>query len=215
MAIKIENRSGDDVVLNFLSQDIELADGEDISFENSESNEYSIVVNRKRIPQELQEDKPRKKFSIYEEDSKPASHIQLKYSADFETISSKAVITIEENVKMFDTLHEDVLFAGYKLGVSGAKILRGKDSFATEKIKKEYLSKQIKGAVFPVGIVGFIVMIIGIYCLLSALDGTLVKIFQNEITKGSASLVTVGGIAVFGVFISNMIKILKRAKELN
>lgn len=215
MAIKIENRSNDDIIISFMGQSIELADGEDASFENGDKGTYCLDVQRKRIPRESPEEKTKKKFSIYEEDSKPASHVQLKSSVEFETISSKSVITIEENADLIDTLHEDVLFAGYKAAVSGAKILSKKDSFANDEVKKAYVSKQIKGAVFPVGLVGIAITIVGLYCLVSALNGNLIKIFENEVTKSSAVLVSVGGVAVVGVFVSNMIKIFKRVKELS
>ena len=214
MAVEIKNKSGDIVIVSFFGSEIEIENEACVNIETSEKS-GSITVIRKRIPQEFTEEKQRKKFSIYEDESKPACRVQLKLTAQIELDADDAVIEIQEKVSVADTLHEDVLFAGYDLTADGGTVKFKKDSFANADVKKEYLSKQIKSTVFPVGIIGVAVTVVGLYCLISAMGGDLVKIFDNEVTKSSGALVLLGGAAVFGVFVSNMIKIFKRSKELS
>ncbi len=215
MSIKIENKSNDDIVIFFNGTKYEISQDEDASFETPDGKNFSLSVLRKRIPKEYTEFKQKKKFSIYEDENKPLSHIQLKSDFELEAISSHIVIAVEENITAHDTLHEDVIFVGYKLTLSGAKQLKGKDSFANEQTKKSYVSAQIKSAVFPVGLVGILVTIAGIFCLINALNGNMIKFYKNELDVLTCSVLTVGGVAITGVFISNILKIFKRVKELS
>ncbi len=215
MSVKFENRTNDDIIISFQNQQKTISVGDDFSFEAVEGKDFILKVERKRIPTEYTQPKAKKKFSIYEDGDKPASHVQLKSEFELEAISTHVVITVEESVSLFDTLHEDVLFSAYKLSFLGAKQKSQKDYFANEQVKRSYITTQVKSAVFPVGLVGIIVAVIGLYCLINALNGNLIKIFQNEVSNMSAGVLTVGGIAVTGVFVSNIIKIFKRVKALS
>ncbi len=215
MSIKIENRSNDDIIIVFNGKSVEIPNSEDYSFENVENKSFSLSVQRKRILKEYAEPKHKKKFSIYEDENKPLSHIQLKGEFEIESISSHAVICVEENISAFDTLHEDVLFVGYKLSLSGAKQLKADESFANSEVKKSYVTAQVKNAVLPVGLVGVIVTIVGVYCLINALNGNSIKFYKNELDTLTCSVLSVGGVAILSVFVSNLIKIFKRVKELS
>lgn len=209
MVIKIENRTEDDIIVTVFDQEVEISNGEDAVFESD--GRFTLVVKRKRIPEMTKAAK--KKLPIYEEDATPASHIQLRGEFEIEPISSKTVVTLTSTARLFDTLHEDAIFVGYKAEISGGKIVSYKETFSNEKIKKEYKSKQITGAVFPIGLVGAVLLIIGVYCVISALGGKAVNFLGNEIDIVYSVLVAAAGALVTGVFVSNIIKILKRIKE--
>ena len=181
MAIKIENRTNDDVIITIFGKEVELADGEDASFENAGS--FKLVVKRKRVPEMFKPAK--KKFPIYEEDATPSSHIQLRGEFEFEPISSKSVVTLISTAKLYDTLHEDAIFVGYKAEVAGCRVVGYKEVFADESTEKQYKSKQLKSAVFPVGIVGPGLILLGIYCLIFAYGGNPINFFGNKILKRS------------------------------
>ena len=209
MAIKIENRTNDDVIISIFGQEVELLDGEDVSFEKD--GNFSLVVKRKRIPEMFKPAK--KKFPIYEEDATPSSHIQLRGEFEFEPISSKSVVTLTPTARLFDTLHEDAIFVGYKAEVAGCKVVGYKEVFADKSTEKQYKSKQLKSAVFPVGLVGPGLILLGIYCMIFAYGGNPVNFFGNKIDMLYAGTMTAAGVLVTGVFISNVIKIFKRVKE--
>ncbi len=209
MAIKIENRTEDDIIITCFGKETEILNGEDAVFESDGS--FSLVVKRKRIPEMTKQAK--KKLPIYEEDATPASHIQLRGEFEIEPISSKTVVTLTNTARLFDTLHEDAIFVGYKAEVAGGKAVSYKEVFNDEKVKKEYKTKQILNAVFPVGVVGLGIFLLGIYCSIFAYGGNPINFFGNKIDMLYAGTMTVAGVLVTGVFVSNVIKILKRIKE--
>lgn len=209
MAIKIENRTNDDVIVSVFGQEVEIPDGEDVSFEKV--GKFTLAVKRKRIPEMFVPAK--KKLPVYEEDATPASHVQLRGEFEIEANSSEAVITLEPTARMLDTLHEDAIFVGYKAETCGCSIVDYKEVFNDKGVEKEYKSKQIKDAVFPVGIVGVGIFILGIYCMIFAWGGNPINFFGNKVDMLYSGTMIAAGAIVTGVFVSNVIKILKRVKE--
>ncbi len=209
MAIKIENRTEDDIIITCFGKETEIPDGEDAVFESD--GRFSLVVKRKRIPEMTKQAK--KKLPIYEEDATPASHIQLRGEFEIEPNSSKTVVTLNNTARLFDTLHEDAIFVGYKAEVSGGKMISSREIFTDEKVKKEYKLKQLKNTIFPVGVVGIGLVLFGIYCIIFAYGGNPINFFGNKIDMLYSGTMTAAGVLVTGVFVSNVIKILKRVKE--
>ena len=209
MAIKIENRTNDDIIVTIFGDDVEIPDGDDAVFEGE--GRFTLAVKRKRIPEMF--GKAKKKLPVFEEDAAPASHVQLRSEFEFEPISSKTVITLTPTAKVFDTLHEDAIFVGYEATATGGKVIRSKEVFSDEKIKKEYKLKQLKEAFFPIGTVGIGLFLLGVYCLIFAYGGNPVNFFGNKIDMLYSGTMTAAGVLVTGVFVSNVVKILKRVKE--
>lgn len=209
MAIKIENRTDDDIIVTCFGKETEIPDGEEVVFEATER--FALSVRRKRIPEMFKAAK--KKLPIYEEDAAPASHVQLRGEFEFEPTSDETVVALTATAKMFDTLHEDAIFVGYEAEISGGNELSYKEVFSDEKVKKEYKTKQIKDATFPVGVVGTGLFLFGIYALIFAYGGNPINFFGNKISLLYAGLMVAAGVLVTGVFVSNVIKILKRVKE--
>ncbi|MBQ8227401.1 MAG: hypothetical protein IJZ88_00140 [Clostridia bacterium] len=209
MAIKIENRTEDDIIITCFGKETEIPDGEDAVF-NSDGR-FTLTVKRKRIPEMVKAAK--KKLPIYEEDATPASHIQLRGEFEIEPNSSKTVVTLANTARLVDTLHEDAIFVGYKAAIAGGKVVEYKEIFNDEKVKKEYKKKQLLNTIFPVGTVGIGLILLGIYCLIFAYGGNPVNFFGNKIDMLYSGTMTAAGVLVTGVFVSNVIKILKRIKE--
>lgn len=215
-AIRVENKSDDDIIILLDGKEYDVADGESIVAENAEKGEHTLKVHRKRIPKETADRADAQNGSnfIKAADSKPGSHVQLDSSLKFETISSKASISIVSDVESIESLHEDVLFVRYRFDCSGAKAGSVKDSFANSAIGKSYLKKQLLGAFFPVGIVGIITFFLGLLCLFLNAGGGSLKIASNEITLPYSLLVEAGGTCILTYFIVTVSKIKKRAKSL-
>ncbi len=209
MAIKIENKTEDDIFITIFGKRSELLNGEDAVFDG-EGN-FSLLVERKRIPEMFKPAK--KKLPIYEEDAAPASHVQLRGEFEFEPVGAETVVTLTSTAMLYDTLHEDSIFVGYKAEISGGKEVYYKERFSDEKIKKEYKTKQISDAVFPVGVVGVGLFLLGIYCLIFAYGGNPINFFGNKVDFLYSGIVTAAGVLVTGVFVSNLIKILKKVKK--
>lgn len=215
-AIRVENKSNDEIVLVLDGIEHDVADGESITVENVEKGEHTLVVHRKRIPKETA-DKSSAQSGLdiaKSADAKPGSHVQLDSFFAFETISSKAIISVVSSVKSVETLHEDVLFVRYRTDCSGAKINSIKDRFANAAIKKSYLKKQLLGAFLPVGLIGIITFALGFVCLFLNVGGYSLKIATNEITLPYSLLIEAGGTCILVYFIVTVSKIKKRAKSL-
>lgn len=215
--LRIDNKSEDDILIILDGIEHELRDGESISLDSVEKGIHNIVFHRKRIPKEtmFEGDKPKGLDAIKHADEKPGSHIQLDTSVEFEIISSRAAVNVFKKVTGIETLNEDAILVAYKAEISGAKNISAKDSFANGKIKRTYILQQLKNAFLPVGAVGIIAFLLGFISLMMILSGTVLKLGDTNVSKTSAILVTAAGFAVLIFFIINVIKILKRAKELS
>ncbi|MCQ2472138.1 MAG: hypothetical protein MJ147_08890 [Clostridia bacterium] len=214
--IKVENRSDDDIIITLDGEEKELADGESVHFENKSKGDYKIRIHRKRVPREtvLASEAPQGLEALKENDAKPGSHIQLDCVLDFCVNSSKATVAVVQDIKGIETLHEDVIFAGYTAELAGAKLNSKNDFFASEKIRKTYLFQQLKGAFLPVGLAGIAVMIIGLIFSIMNMSGAKVHFLTSDVSLNRSLLLLGGGVIVTIYFIINVIKIMKRAKSL-
>lgn len=214
--IKIENKSDDNIVITLDNEEKELADGESVFFENKEKGNHTLNVHRKRVPGETAspDNAPRGLAAVMSRDEKPGSHIQLDSEIVFDVNSSKSAISVIQEVKGIETLHEDVVFVGYSADISGAKLVEKKDRFASEKIKKTYIRQQLKGAFLPVGLVGIIILLVsGLFCIMTV-SGYPLDFGSGEVSLKRFLLIFAGGVLVTGYFSVTVFKILKRAKSL-
>lgn len=208
MTVKIENRTKDDIILTSPLGETEIPEEEDLILDTD--GDFTLSVKRKRIPDMVTAAK--KKLPIFEEDATPASHVQLKTDFSFSCPEGDATVTLKADISIADTLHEDAMFVGYKAEAKGVRLLNEKSTFSSPAIKDEFMKKQISGAVFPVGAVGGVVLLLGIFCLIMNFGGQPVNFLGNIITLPYAALISGAGVLVTGLFISNIIKILKRVK---
>lgn len=215
--VKIENKSEDDIIVTLDSEEKELADGESIFFENKEKGCHSVKIHRRRVPRETvaSGEAPKGLEAAKEQDKKPGSHVQLDSVIEFDVNSSKAAVTVIQDIKGVETLHEDVIFAGYTAELAGAKLISKTDSFANSRIKKNYIFQQIKDAFIPVGIAGIAILILGAFFSLANLVGFTVKFGSSAVSLRRSLLLFAGGVLVTGFFCVNVYKILKRAKSLS
>lgn len=214
--IKVENKSDDDIIITLDNEEKELADGESVFFENKSRGNYSVRIHRKRVPRETvnEAEAPKGLEAAKERDEKPGSHIQLDGVVNFEVNSSKATVAVVQDIKGIETLHEDVIFAGYTAELSGAKLIEKNDFFASEKIRKAYIFQQLKGAFLPVGLAGIVVTILGAVFSIMNMAGAKVHFLMSDVSLNRSLLLLGGGVIVTVYFIINVYKIMKRAKSL-
>ena len=214
--VKVENKTNDDIIVALDGKEVFLHDVCSTSFENCEKGKHTLTVKRMRIPKESVDIHSSagpdiKKMS----DSNPVSHVQLESEITFEVIASKSVINVIQNVEVLDTLHEDVLFASYRADISGAKNVSFKDRFANRQEMSTYKKQQIKGAFLPVGLIGILVTLAGLFCIFLNVGGYNLKIAGNSVTTPYSLLLLAGGATVFIFFLVSVNKIKKRIKELS
>ena len=216
-AIRIENKSDDNVIICLDGEEKELTDGEAALFEDKSRGEHKLHIHRKRVPKENipASEALQGLEAMREKDSKPDSHVQLDADISFDVNSSKASLTLLQDIKGIETLHEDVIFVGYNAELAGAKLISKKDTFASEKIRKTYLFQQLKGAFLPVGLVGFIITALGAVFTAINLNGDRIMIGSQQMSLARSLLLLAGGVLAFGYFCVNVYKIRKRAKSLS
>ena len=214
--IKIENKSDDDIIICFEGEEKELADGESVFFENRQKGVYSVRVHRKRVPREtvIASEAPQGLEAAKAADEKPGSHVQLDSVIEFEVNSSKAAVTVIQDIKGVETLHEDVIFVGYRAELAGAKAVSKKDYFANSGIKRMYISQQIKSAFLPVGLVGILIFLVGAVFSIMNLGGYIVRFLSGEVSLKRSLLLLAGGFLVTAYFIVNVFQIIRRARSL-
>ncbi len=214
--VKIENKSDDDIIITLDGEEKELADGESVFFENKDKGVHCLKVHRKRIPKETgrEDNAPKGIDAMTERDEKPGSHVQLDSELSFDVNSSRASISVIQDIKGIETLHEDVIFVGYAADISGAKFISKNDRFASRSIKKDYVFQQIKGAFLPVGLVGIAVLLAGTVLFIINLGGFVLKIGSVRIEMTRSALLLAAGFLVTGYFAASVRKILKRAREM-
>ena len=77
-AVKVENKSDDDIIITLDGEEKELSDGESIFFENKDKGNHQIIIHRKRVPREtLSGDEPKGLDAVAKQNEKPCSHIQF------------------------------------------------------------------------------------------------------------------------------------------
>ncbi len=213
--IKICNKSDDDIIITIDGTEKIICDNESVTLENQSKGEHTLNVHRKRIPKETIDinNAPKGLEILKNQDEKPGSHIQLDLNAVFNSAASKCTVEITQKIKGVESYFEDVIFAGYSVQITGGKSVSEKDCFADKKIEKAFFSQQLKNALFPVGLIGIIILLLG----------ALLSVFYfadiNFIVKGKdvgplrCLLLFAAGVLATGYFCVNIYKIKKRCKE--
>ena len=214
--VKVENKTNDDIIVILDGEEVFLHDICSTAFENCEKGKHYLIVKRMRIPKESVNIHSSSGPDVTKmADSNPVSHVQLESEITFDVIASKSVISVVQNVEVLDTLHEDVLFSGYRAEISGAKDVSFKDRFANSKERDSYKKQQIKGVFLPVGLIGILVTLAGLFCIFLNVGGYNLKIAGNSVTTPYSLLLLAGGATVFIFFLVSVNKIKKRIKELS
>lgn len=215
--LRIDNKSDDDILVLIDGSAHELRNGESVSVDRLEKGAHEVIFHRRRIPKESVSDENKKAGleALMSSDEKPGSHIQLSSSFLIDINSSKSSIAVFKKVKAVENYHEDVIFVSFSAQVTGAKTLKSVDKFANNEVKKTYFLQQLKGAFLPVGLVGLAVVIIGIIAAFFLKTGVKITVGGRVMTAGYAYMVLSVGIIINVYFIINVIRIIKRVKELS
>lgn len=176
--IRIDNLSGDTIVVYFDGNEYIICDEEKFTVEAIEKGEHNVRVHRARIPMETEDyhevDKGDIKANAEKADR--SFHTQLDAVFDVDINSRKSVITVRTKVKAKEKLGVDVIFSGYSVETSGAKVENFRLIFANKNVRKKFISHHIKDAFLPVGAGGIFLLIMGIIALSQNLIGKSVNI---------------------------------------
>ena len=212
--IRIDNLSGDTIIVYLDGKECAVSDEEKVNIEAVEKGMHSVRVHRARVPMETEDyhEADRGDIKANAEKADRSFHAQLDAVFDVDINSGKSVMTVRTDVKAKEKLGVDVIFSGYSVETSGAKVENFHLIFANKNVRKNFIFHHIKDAFLPVGAGGIFLLIMGIIALSQNLIGKSVNIGgQNFSLPWSIGLLAVSlGFVGYTVFV--IVHVLKTAK---
>lgn len=173
--VRIDNLSNDSLIAELYGESYVVAENEKVSVQNVDKGETTLRIRRGRTPIETQ--------GRAEDSSDPADFIKGRekndsgeyfvfdgvFDIDFD--SSKSVVTVRREALEMKGLGIDALASGFKIETSGARLLASRREFASERVRKRFISHHVGSALMPVGLGGLLLLFIGLYAFISTLGG--------------------------------------------
>lgn len=215
--IRIDNFSGDTVTVFLDGKEAMIEDESRVTFDTLGKGTHTLHVHRTRLPFES--------LDAHETDTQEKSpfggeekslHTQLDLITEFDLNSSKSVITLKTEVSSAEGKGIDAIFSSYFVTATGAKNEKNRKVFANSSVQKNFISHHIKNTLFPTGLGGIVILLLGLIALVSHLTGNTVNLGGTEFTlPWSLGLTAVGtGIVAYSLFcIANVFKVVKRFKR--
>ncbi len=211
--VRIDNFSGDTITVLLNKEEAVLKEGDRVSFDSLEKGIYSLQIHRTRVPLESEDIHEVKNDGGLPFKEEKSMHTQLDLLADIKINSSKTVISVKNAVTAKDELGVNAIFSSYSLSSTGAEIENERKVFASKGIKKAFKEHHIKSALFPVGLGGLAILLIGLFALVSAISATPIDIGGTEFTLPWAVGLTAVGAGFIGYSTFCIEKTLKITKE--
>lgn len=213
--IRIDNLSSDTVTVFLDGQDVIIEEDGRFTFESLEKGGYTLRIHRTRVPYESgSADKNDKDTSLPFGGEEKSLYTPLDYIAQIYLNSSKAVLTIKNDITSAEGKGLDAVFASYSVTPTGAKVEKERKIFSSTKIRQAFISHHIKNMFFPTGICSLAVFITGIVSLIFAINDKPIDIGGTKFTLPWA----VALIAIAAVFVTYSVycifRIFKKVKEL-
>ena len=173
--VRIDNLSNDSLIAELNGESYEVAEGEKLSVQNVQKGETTLRIRRGRTPVETQ--------GRLEDNSEPSDFIKGRekndsgayfvfdgvFDIDFD--SSKSVVTVRREALEMKGPGMDALASGFKVEVSGARLLDSRREFANERVRKRFISHHVGNAMMPVGFGGLLLLFVGLYAFIRTLGG--------------------------------------------
>ena len=213
--IRIDNLSSDTVTVFLDGNEDVIDEGSRVTFDSLEKGFHTLRIHRTRVPYENSStDKSAEENTFPFGSTEKSLHTQLDYVAELELNSSKAVLTVKNEITSAEGKGLDAIFSSYSISSTGAKTENERKVFANPKIKKIFIVHHIKNAVFPTGICSVAVFGAGIVSLICALNGKPIDIGGTIFTLPWAIALSTVASAFVGYSVYSIFKILKKVKEL-
>lgn len=212
--IRIDNLSSDTVTVFLDGKESVIEDDGRFTFEAVEKGVHVLCLHRTRVPYESGNAEKDEENNLPFGGAEKSLHTQLDYIAELDLNSSKAVLTVKNEVTSAEGKGLDAIFSSYSVTPAGAKIVNERKVFANKKIEKMFLSHHIKNTLFPTGICSLAVFGTGVASLICALNGKPIDVGGTKFTlPWAAALIAVASVFV-GYSLFSIFRILKKVKEL-
>lgn len=205
--IKIKNLTEDLLLAVLDGEEYRIAEDESITVPSVEKGKHSLTLKRARFLSERSSEQP--KIAAEEK----SQYIQLSAKIEIEVEASRSVLVIKRELISVNRVGVDAFFSGFSAEISGGEIIAAQHTFANGKIKKDFTKRQLRDAIFPIGMGIIIFTALGLYALAANLAG-------EPITLGSRSFTypwTFGLLAIdlgfAGYFASMLVGIFSTRKK--
>ncbi len=212
--IRFDNFSGDTVTVIFDGNEAVVENECRTSFDLSQKATHSLRIHRTRVPFESEDSHEATNGSGLPFKEEKAMHAQLDLLTELEINASKAVVTVKSDVTAKDKMGLNVIFSAYSVSATGAKIINERKVFASASVKKSFLAHHIKNSLFPVGVGGLAIFLLGLFAIISAIDGNPINLGGKEFTLPWAVGLSAIGSVFIGYAVICIVNILKTAKRL-
>lgn len=193
--LRIDNLSGDTITVFFDGKTYTVSEDEKLPVDAVEKGRHTVRIHRSRVPYETEDYNESGHTDIADKIQKQEKSLHTQTDGIFEIDinSSKAVLTVNPEFIAKDKMGMDVIFSGYSLTVTGAKVESKKAVFANKKIRKKFILHHIKEAFLPVGGGGILLFLMGLIALSSNFAGKTINIGGHDFTyPWSIALTAVG-----------------------
>ena len=213
--IRIDNVSGDTVTVFLNGNSYVVQNGEKMNIEAVEKGSCEIRIHRTCIPTESENPNENTGGGIAEKvkNNEKNLHTQLDGIFNVDVNASKAVFTVDKKLLLKDKFGLDVIFSGYSLTVSGAKVENSTEVFANKSEKKKFILHHLKEAFVPVGLVGIIVLLVGIFALGGNIIGNVITVGGTKMTYPWSVGLLAAGLGFNGYTVIALVNSLKTARK--
>lgn len=210
--IRIDNFADDILKITVDGEEYMVAEDESLTIPSAEKGEHILSVQRARLLRGDEKDayEPEKTKLVKEELSQ---YIQTMGNFVIETNSSKSVWTVKQELVAVNKTGVDAFFSGYTVEIGGGKLISTNQSFVNKKTEKSFLKKQLREAIFPIGIGIIILTVIGIAALIANISGEPLNLGKREFTYPwtlAMLAIDLGFIGYFSAMLSNIFSTIKK-----
>lgn len=201
--IRIDNFSDDAVNVEINGKKYFIKDDEKITVQNIDKGLHNFSVCRTRdIDSEIFNSREKKESGTDKlKDGEKSQRVQLKTNFDVDLNSSKGIVTLKKTVDGYTKGGADVIFSSFGVEGTGVKIDNKSDSFSNAKAERGFLKHILKEAFFPVGICAVILMILGVFALVTNINGNTINLGGTEFTYPFSIALTAIALICSGYFI--------------
>lgn len=174
-SLRIDNLSGDTFTVFIDGEEFSVLEDEKLTVENVDRGTHTLIIHRTRIPQNITDNS-----EVLKENG--SEFYQLDGAFEIDISSGKCVAAVKKDVSAHNKIGLNAVFSGYKIEMSGGKLISTDAAFANTEMRKRFSKNQLKEAFIPVGIGALIFLVIAIYALYGIIGGTPVKISDRVMT---------------------------------
>lgn len=179
--IRIDNLCGDALSVRLDGKEYSISEDESLTVADIKKGSHRLTVSKARRIGSNDDSRSADEIKRLPTDEE-SQYVLLSSTFEIDVSASKSVWTIRRKPMLVEKAGVDALFSGCDVEVGGGKIAASSHSFASSAEKTAFLKKQIKNAVFPIGIGIIIFTILVAAALIANISGSPITLGGRKFT---------------------------------